>query len=242
MGRSEEPEHPENGPGQRIPPKLHRKPPEKPKPSLFRLSLALVTSNSLAALSELVEHASPNQVKQLSSIIEIVPFEPSVRRFDGRSVISLFDGLLYDGSRLKERGLEAFERLGYSLIPYGKSAVAYTANSLPLEESLRDMPWLREVRPMGRMRLASSLGSYKAYSTAILHTNQVAGLPIVGIIDSGIDTAVPGLSQLVVHRESYIPSTSADLRHGTLNQSQGGMCICRGLGKGLDVSPESPGP
>ena len=25
--------------GQRIPPKLHRKPPEKPKPSLFRLSL-----------------------------------------------------------------------------------------------------------------------------------------------------------------------------------------------------------
>ena len=26
-----------------------------------------------------------------------------------------------------------------------------------------------------------------------------------------------------------------------LNQSQGGMCICRGLGKGLDVSPESFG-
>ena len=29
--------------------------------------------------------------------------------------------------------------------------------------------------------------------------------------------------------------------HVDLNQSQGGMCICRGLGKGLDVSPESFG-
>ena len=27
-----------------------------------------------------------------------------------------------------------------------------------------------------------------------------------------------------------------------LNQSQGGMCICRGLGRGLDVSPEGLGP
>ena len=29
---------------------------------------------------------------------------------------------------------------------------------------------------------------------------------------------------------------------GYLNQSQGGMCICRGLGRGLDVSPEGLGP
>ena len=32
------------------------------------------------------------------------------------------------------------------------------------------------------------------------------------------------------------------LREIDLNQSQGGMCICRGLGRGLDVSPEGLGP
>ena len=178
--------------------------------------LALVTNKSLTTLSELVEHASPNQMKQLSSIVEIAPFEPLVRSTGGRSVVSLFDGLLDDGSQLKERGLEIFERLGYSLRPYGKSAVTFTANSLPLEASLRDMPWLREVRPVGQMRLASSIGSHLAYPTAISYTSQVSSLPIVGIVDSGIDTSVPGLDQLVVHQEGCIPSAFADRRHGTL--------------------------
>ena len=42
LGRNEGQEHPENGPGAENPPKLHRQPPEKPKPSLFRVSLDLM--------------------------------------------------------------------------------------------------------------------------------------------------------------------------------------------------------
>ena len=178
--------------------------------------LALVTDKSLTMLSDLVENASPNQMKQLSSVVEIAPFEPLVRSSDGRSVVALFDGLLDDGSRLRERGLEVFEQLGHVLRPYGKSETTFTANSLPLEAYLRDMPWLREVRPVGQMRLTSSVGAYSQYPTAISYTGNVSDLPIVGIIDSGIDTSVPGLGQLVVHQDGCIPDVFADRRHGTL--------------------------
>ena len=80
-----------------------------------------VGGRSLAGLAELVEGATQNQMRQLSSVAEITPYEIPIESGDRRSVISLFDGVLDDGTRLRERGLESFENLGFELSPYGKS-------------------------------------------------------------------------------------------------------------------------
>ena len=178
--------------------------------------LALVTSRSLVGLSELVERATQNQLRQLSSVAEIAPYQPPIRSGAPRSVISLFDGVLDDGTSLRERGLEAFERLGFELRQYGKSNVTFTASSLPPATSLRDMPWLRAVQPVSRMRLVTSPGPQLTYPGAVLYTDQTTQLPIVGIVDSGIDPSIPGLGQLVVHHDSHIPNVFADRRHGSL--------------------------
>ena len=178
--------------------------------------LALATRRSLAGLAELVEGATPNQMRQLSSVAEITPYEIPIESGDRRSVISLFDGVLDDGTRLRERGLESFENLGFELSPYGKSNVTFTASSLPPESSLRDMPWLRGVRPVSGMRLATTLDPQVNYPGALLYANQILPLPIVGIIDSGIDPAIPGLAPLVVFRQSHLPAAFADQRHGSL--------------------------
>ena len=178
--------------------------------------LALVTSRSLVGLSELVQRATQTQIRQLSSVAEIAPYEPPIQSGDLRSVISLFDGVLDDGTSLRDRGLEAFTRLGFDLKQYGKSNVTFTASSLPAETSLRDMPWLRAVRPVSRMRLVISPGTQLTHQGAVLNTNQMTHLPIVGIVDSGIDLSIPGLGQLVVHQENHIPNVFADRRHGSL--------------------------
>ena len=178
--------------------------------------LALVTNRSLVGLSELVQRATQNQMRQLSSVAEITPYGPPIQSGDPRSVISLFDGVLDDGTSLRERGLEAFERLGIDVKQYGRSNVTFTASSVLPEAALRDMPWLREVRPINRMRLVTSPAPQLTYPGALLYTNQTAQLPIVGIVDSGIDQSVPGLGQLVVFQENHIPNAFADRRHGTL--------------------------
>ena len=178
--------------------------------------LALVTRRSLVGLSELVERATQYQLRQLSSVAEITPYEPRIQSDAPRSVISLFDGVLDDGTSLRERGLEAFERLGFDLRAYGKSNVTFTASSLPPDTSLREMPWLRAVRPVSRMRLVTSPGSQLNHPGAVTYNNQTAQLPIVGVVDSGIDQSIPGLGQLIVHHESHIPNSFADRRHGSL--------------------------
>ena len=178
--------------------------------------LALVTNRSLVGLSELVQRATQNQMRQLSSVAEITPYDPPIQSGDPRSVIALFDGVLDDGTSLRERGLEAFERLGIDVRQYGRSNVTFTASSVLPEAALRDMPWLRGVRPINRMRLVTSPAPQLTYPGALLYTNQTSQLPIVGIVDSGIDQSVPGLGQLVVFQENHIPNAFADRRHGTL--------------------------
>ena len=181
--------------------------------------LALVTERSLVGLSELIDGATQSQMKQLSSVAEITPYEAPIESGDSRSVISLFDGILDDGSSLLERGLESFQSLGVELRPYGKSTVTFTSSSLasaPSSMSLRDMPWLRGVRPVRQMRLSTLQGSQLTYNGGILYATQTTQLPIVGIVDSGIDSSIPGLDQLIVLQENHIPDAFADRRHGTL--------------------------
>ena len=178
--------------------------------------LALVTSRSLVGLSELVERATQNQLRQLSSVAEIAPYQPPIRSGAPRSVISLFDGVLDDGTSLRERGLEAFERLGFELRQYGKSNVTFTASSLPPATSLRDMPWLRAVQPVSRMRLVTL-----ARTTTNLSGSGTLHRPDDSAPDSGHsrlwDRSVnPRLGQLVVHHDSHIPNVFADRRHGSL--------------------------
>ena len=61
--------------------------------------LALFTQRSLAGLADLVQHASPIQLTQLSAVAEVTPYEVPIERGEPRSVVTLFDGSLDDGSR-----------------------------------------------------------------------------------------------------------------------------------------------
>jgi len=46
--------------------------------------------------------------------------------------------------------------------------------------------------------------------------NHPLPLPIVGIVDSGIDTSIAGLQRLIAAQETHFPSEYADLSHGSL--------------------------
>ena len=69
-------------------------------------------------------------------------------------------GLLDDGSSLLSRGLEDFESRGVQLKPYGELGGTYTTSSLPANESLLHMPWLRGIRPVMRFRSAERYGAH----------------------------------------------------------------------------------
>ena len=178
--------------------------------------LALVTQRSLTGLTELVQHAAQPQLAQLSAVAEVTPYEVPIERGRRRSVITLFDGNLDDGSSLRSRGLEDLNRRGFQLKPYGKTQDTYTSSSLPPDEALRHMPWLRQVRPVMQFRSATQLGPHSNRPLNVLPSNQPLPLPIVGVIDTGIDSSIPWLNRLVVARKSHIPLQYADCSHGSL--------------------------
>ena len=178
--------------------------------------LALVTQRSLTGLAELVQSASQPQLAQLSAVAEVTPYEAPIERGEPRSVVTLFDGNLDDGSSLRSRGLEDLNRRGLQLKPYGKGQDTYTSSSLPPDEALRHMPWLRQVRPVMRFRSATQIGPHSNRPLNVFPSNQPLPLPIVGVIDSGIDSSIPWLDRLVVARKSHIPAEYADLSHGSL--------------------------
>ena len=178
--------------------------------------LALVTKRALTGLEELVEGATERQFAQLSAVSEITPYAPPIEKGSQRSVVTLFDGTLDDDSSLLNRGLEDFERRGIQLRPYGELGGAYTTSSLPANESLQRMPWLRGIRPVMRFGTAERYGAQPLRPMSVASGNHPLPLPIVGIVDSGIDTSIAGLQQLVVAKETHFPPEYADLSHGSL--------------------------
>ena len=82
--------------------------------------LALVTKRSITGLGELVDRASQRQLAQLSAVAEVSPYEAPIERGPQRSVMTLFDGTLDDGSSLRSRGFQNLENRGVELKPYGK--------------------------------------------------------------------------------------------------------------------------
>lgn len=178
--------------------------------------LALVTKGALTGLEELVEGATQTQLAQLSAVAEITPYNVPIEKGPLRSVVTLFDGTLDDDSSLLSRGLEEFKRRGIQLKPYGELGGTYTASSLPPNESLQSMPWLRGIRPIMRFRIAERYGARPLRPMSITSVNHPLPLPIVGIVDSGIDTSIEGLKRLVVAKKTHFPSEPAAQAHGSL--------------------------
>lgn len=178
--------------------------------------LALVTQRSINSLTELVQNATQRQLAQLSAVAEVMPYVAPIESGLSRSVMTFFDGTLDDGSSLLIHGLRDLEERGVQLKPYGKMQNAYTTSSLPPSDSLQTMPWVRGVRPVRRFRLIARLATQPVHPTNISSVNQPLPLAIVGVIDSGIDTSIPGLQQLVVAQESHIPEENSDKSHGSL--------------------------
>lgn len=129
----------------------------------------------------------------------------------------MFDGLLDDDSSLREQGLKNLADNGADLQPYGKALNAYVTSFLPPDASLRDMPWLRGVRPVGKVLTAVTPGS-RHFPMNLNYSghDQTLPLPIVGIVDSGIDSSIPWLKRLIASRESIVPPTYTDTGHGSL--------------------------
>ena len=178
--------------------------------------LALVTKQAITGLADLVENASKRQLAQLSAVAEVTPYDAPIERGPLRSVVTLFDGTLDDGSSLHSHGLKEFESRGVQLQPYGKMRGAYTASSLPPDESLRRMPWLRGIRPVIRFRSTAQFGTHPLRSMSVPSVNHPLPVPIIGIVDSGIDKSIAGLQQLVVAKETHFPPEYADQTHGSL--------------------------
>lgn len=178
--------------------------------------LALVTQSSINVLTELVENATQRQLKHLSAVAEVIPYDAPIERGETRSVVTLFDGILDDGTSLQGRGLERLQQRGVELSPYGKAPNVYTTSSLPPDQILRNMPWLREVRPVRRFRSAAHVGTTPVLPSGTPPPNQLLHLPIVGVVDSGIDRSIPWLRSLLVAHESHIPAQYTDQTHGSL--------------------------
>ena len=178
--------------------------------------LALVTKRALTGLEDLVESATQTRLAQLSAVAEITPYNAPIEKGPLRSVVTLFDGTLDDNSSLLSRGLEDFERRGVQLKPYGELGGTYTTSSLPSDESLQSMPWLRGIRPLMRFRTAERYGARPLRPMSVTSVNHPLPLPIVGIVDTGIDTSIAGLHRLVVARKTHFPSEYSDLEHGSL--------------------------
>ena len=178
--------------------------------------LALITKRALTGLEELVEGATERQLAQLSAVTEITSYAPPIEKGSLRSVVTLFDGTLDDNSSLLSRGLEDFESRGVQLKPYGKLDGTYTTSSLPANESLLHMPWLRGIRPVMRFGTAERYGAQPLRPMSVASVNHPLPLPIIGIVDSGIDTSITGLQDLIVERRTKVPPECADREHGSL--------------------------
>ena len=178
--------------------------------------LALVTKRSITGLSELVDRASQRQLAQLSAVAEVTPYEAPIERGAQRSVMSLFDGTLDDGSSLRSRGFQDLENRGIELKPYGKVNGVYTTASLPSIESLRAMPWVRGIRPVLKFRPMARLGAHPLRPMSGPSGSEPLPIPIIGVIDSGIDPSIPGIQRLLVARESHVPAADTDRTHGSL--------------------------
>ena len=178
--------------------------------------LALVTGRSITGLSDLVQSASQNQLAQLSAVAEITPYDVPIVKGPHRLVLTLFDGTLDDGSSLRSHGLTELESRGVQLKRYGNTLDAFTATSLPPDASLRLMPWMRGIRPVVRLRSPGMLGPQPVHPMSFGLASQTFPLPIVGVVDSGIDTSIVDLRRLVVAHESHIPVEYEDQSHGTL--------------------------
>ncbi len=178
--------------------------------------LALITKQALIGLEEFVEDATERQLAQLSAVTEITSYAPPIEKGSLRSVVTLFDGTLDDDSSLLSHGLEAFKRRGIQLKPYGELGGTYTTSSLPANESLLHMPWLRGIRPVMRFRTAERYGVHPLRPMSVTSVDHPLPLPIVGVVDTGIDTSIAGLQRLVVAKETHSPSESAAQAHGSL--------------------------
>ena len=178
--------------------------------------LALVTPQSILELTELVQDASERQITQLSAIAEITPYRASIEKGEHRSVLTLFDGILDDGTSLRSRGLEDLEGRGIELRRYGKMHNVFTASTLPSDEVLGHMPWLRGIRPVSRITTASRLGTQPIRPMSLGPISGVLPLPIIGVVDSGIDPSIAELQSLLVGRETHIPIQFSDRKHGSL--------------------------
>ena len=135
--------------------------------------------------------------------------------------MTLFDGTLDDDSSLLSRGLEDFESRGVQLRPYGELGGTYTTSSLPADESLLHMPWLRGIRPVMRFGTAERFGAHPFRPMNVPAVNHPLPLPIVGIVDSGIDTSIAGLQRLIVAQETHFPPEYSDQRTRILGWGAG---------------------
>ena len=178
--------------------------------------LGVMTPMTIQALSEVVAHGSQSQLRQLSAVEDVAPFEPKVQAGERRSIVTLLDGRLDDGSGLRETGIERLTVGGADLTSYGRSTDKFVAQHLPPEAVLAQMPWIRRVRPEGQVVPLAVLGTNPVLSQRLPSSPGPLPRPIVGIIDSGIDASNPWLDRLVVAREHSFPTALSDDTHGTL--------------------------
>lgn len=178
--------------------------------------ITVVTPKVLRDLKYLIRGASERQLRQLSAIESIEPYTPSIKMGEKASVVTLFGGHLDDGSSLEESGVQTFDSMGIKLEPYGKLVHKYVAKQLPPDETINTMPWVRNIRPVLRLRALARIGTNPVRIIKPQNLNGPLPTPIVGIIDSGVDITIPWLSRLVVKQDSHIPAIYHDLNHGTL--------------------------
>ena len=178
--------------------------------------LALITQAKLTELADLVNRASDTLLKQLSSVAEISPYEAPVNDGHQRTVMSFFDGRLDDGSSLQERGLATLRQSGMQFQRYGRSRNVFVTTSRLPDDSPRLMPWIRRIRPTIELRSIAILGTNPVRPLNVGRTPHTLPRPIVGVVDSGVDTSIPWLNRLVVTQEHPYPSQYADTSHGSL--------------------------
>lgn len=178
--------------------------------------LGVMTPMSIEALSEVVAYGSQSQLRQLSAVEDVAPFEPRIQAGQQRSILTLLDGRLDDGSGLRETGIERLTAVGADLTSYGHSTDKFVAQNLPNEAVLGQMPWIRRVRPEAQVVPLAFLGTNPVLSQGVPTSPGPLPRPIVGIIDTGIDGNNPWLERLVVAREHSFPPALSDYTHGTL--------------------------
>ena len=198
--------------------------------------LALVTRNSLDQIADLLEHATETNLKRISAVAEITPYDAPIERRGDRFVVSLFDGSLDDGSNLRDQGVQILEQIGIDLGPYGGTLDHFIASTIPPDGTFETMPWIRRIRPVfkaTRTTLPTTLSRPRRYFST---PSFALPTPIIGLVDSGIDPSIESIERLVVHRESHVPPEFADVTHGTV------VGAVAATGDGFDGDPELAAP